>query len=223
MTNAKISGVILAAGKGSRMAPFSTRFPKPLLPICNITLIQHQLEIMRSLGIEDVVVLVGHKGFEISKQLGDGSSLGVRLTYVEQTSYLGIAHAIGCLEPYIAGPFLLFLGDIFFRRGKLDELLTAFVDNSGGAILAVKEEIDPEAMRKNYAVVLAADGSVTRVIEKPRIAPSRLKGVGIYLFDLTIFDAIRRTPRTACADRTFHPPLVISSTTESTSPKRWWG
>ena len=105
MTKAKISGVILAAGKGARMAPFSARFPKPLLPICNMTLIQHQLEIMRSLGIEDVVVLVGHKGFEISKQLGDGSSLGVRLTYVEQTRYLGIAHAIGSLEPYIAGPF----------------------------------------------------------------------------------------------------------------------
>ncbi len=194
------TGVILAAGKGSRMAPFSARFPKPMLPIGKMTLIEHQLAIMKSLGIHDVVVLVGHKGFEISKLLGDGSSLGVRLTYVEQTSYLGIAHAIGCLEPHIHGPFLLFLGDIFFQRGRLDDMLAAFDQTSGGAILAVKEEPDAEAMSKNYAVVLGDDGVVRRVIEKPRIAPCRLKGVGVYLFDLTIFDAIRRTPRTAMRD-----------------------
>ncbi len=193
-------GVILAAGKGSRMAPFSERFPKPMLPIFNRTLIQHQLEIMKSLGIDHVVILVGHKGFEISKELGDGSSLGVRLTYVEQTNFLGIAHAVGCLEPYIDGPFLLFLGDIYFGRGKLEEMLAEFEEGSGGAILAVKEEHDSEAMRKNYAVVLNDNELVKRVVEKPRIAPSRLKGVGVYLFDLTIFDAIRRTPRTAMRD-----------------------
>lgn len=200
MTKAEYTGVILAAGKGSRMAPLSDRFPKPMLPICNKPLIQHQLEVMRSLGIRDIVVLVGHKGFEISKALGDGSALDVAIRYVEQTSHLGIAHAIGCLEPHIHRPFLLFLGDIFFRGAKLNEMLDVFENHRGGAVLAVKQEHDPEALRKNYAVVLSADGVVTRVIEKPRIAPSQLKGVGIYLFDLTIFDAIRNTPRTAMRD-----------------------
>lgn len=200
MTKAEYTGVILAAGKGSRMAPFNDSFPKPMLPICNKPLIQHQLEIMMSLGILDIVVLVGHKGFEISKTLGNGSAFGVSIRYVEQTSYLGIAHAIGCLERHIHGPFLLFLGDIFFRCAKLEEMLNLFENNRGGAVLAVKQEHDPEAMRKNYAVVLSPDGAVTRVIEKPRVAPSRLKGVGIYLFDLTIFDAIRNTPRTAMRD-----------------------
>lgn len=194
------TGVILAAGKGSRMAPFNESFPKPMLPICNKPLIQHQVEIMHSLGIHEIVVLVGHKGFEISKALGTGRELGVSIQYVEQTSYLGIAHAVGCLERHIHGPFLLFLGDIFFRKGQLASMLNLFRDIPGGAVLAVKEEHDPEAMRKNYAVVLNVEGAVTRVIEKPRQAPSRLKGVGVYLFDLTIFDAIRNTPRTALRD-----------------------
>ncbi len=200
MTELPITGAILAAGKGSRMAPFSQSFPKPMLPICNKPLIQHQVEIMSSLGIRDIVILVGHRGFEISKALGSGAALGVNIRYVEQSSYLGIAHAVGCLESYIHSPFLLFLGDIFFRRGRLESMLHQLKDLPGGAVLAVKQENDPEAMRKNYAVVLDSAGSVTRVIEKPRIAPSRLKGVGIYLFDLTIFDAIRRTPRTAMRD-----------------------
>jgi dTDP-glucose pyrophosphorylase len=199
MTNVT-RGVILAAGRGSRMAPFSERIPKPLLPICNVPLIQRQLQIMKSLGIHDIVVLVGHRGFEISRQLGDGSALGVKLTYVEQSTYLGIAHAVGCLEPYLSGPFLLFLGDIFFTTGKLDRMLSTFDPNSGGAILAVKDEPDPVAMSKNYAVVVGDNGLVKRVIEKPRIAPCNVKGVGVYLFDLTIFDAIRRTPRTAMRD-----------------------
>ena len=69
-----------------------------------------------------------------------------------------------------------------------------------GAVLAVKDEPDPAAIRKNFAVIQDERQRVTRVIEKPRASPNRLKGVGLYLFDLTVFDAIRRTPRTAMRD-----------------------
>jgi NDP-sugar pyrophosphorylase family protein len=67
-------------------------------------------------------------------------------------------------------------------------------------VLATKDEGDPAAIRRNFAIHLSPDGFVTRVIEKPRYTSNRLKGVGLYLFDLTIFDAIRRTPRTAMRD-----------------------
>jgi len=193
-------GAILAAGKGSRMAPFSDNYPKPVLPICNKPLIIHQIEMMKALGIRQIVVLVGHKGFQISKILGDGSPLGVSIHYVEQTSALGIAHAVGRLEPYVGRPFLLFLGDIFFVPGNLREMIDLFEEQGGGAVLATKDEPNPEAIRRNFALTLSPEGFVTRVVEKPRYASSRLKGVGLYLFDLTIFDAIRRTPRTAMRD-----------------------
>jgi dTDP-glucose pyrophosphorylase len=65
------------------------------------------------------------------------------------------------------------------------------------AVLAVKEEHNPEAIKRNFAVVLNEAGEVRRVIEKPRYIRNKLKGCGLYLFDLPIFDAIRRTPRTA--------------------------
>lgn len=200
MQPSKYIGAILAAGRGSRMAPFSESFPKPILPICNRPLIQRQIEIMKSLGITEIMVLVGHKGFEISKVLGDGSALGVSIKYVEQTSTLGIAHAVGRLEPHISRPFLLFLGDIFFVPGDLRQMFTLFEEQAGGAALCTKEEPDPEAIRRNFSIILSPQGYATRVIEKPRHAVNNLKGVGIYLFDLTIFDAIRRTPRTAMRD-----------------------
>ena len=194
------TGMILAAGTGKRMLPFSEDYPKPILPICNKPLIQYQIEIMHSLGIREVVVLVGHKGFQISKVLGDGSRFGVRIRYVEQTVMLGIAHAVGRLEPHLNNPFLLFLGDIFFVPGDMELMFRLFEEQNGGAVLGTKEETDPEAIRLNYSVVLNQDGFATRVIEKPRHAPNSMKGVGIYLFDPAIFDAIRRTPRTAMRD-----------------------
>lgn len=200
MTTQEFTGVILAAGRGSRMFPLSDNYPKPILPICNRPLIQYQIEIMKTLGIRDVVVLIGHKGYEIAKVLGDGSSLGVTVRYVEQSSMLGIAHAVGQLEPHINRPFMLFLGDIFFVPGDLRQMLRLLTEQGGGAVLAMKEEEDPEAVRRNFSITLSPEGYVTGVVEKPRHANNRMKGVGIYLFDLPIFDAIRRTPRTAMRD-----------------------
>lgn len=200
MSSNTYTGVILAAGRGSRMAPFSERYPKPLLPVCNRPLIEYQIDSLRALGITDVVILIGHKGFEIARALGDGQRLGVRIRYVEQTSMLGIAHAVGRLENEIDRPFLLFLGDIFFVTKDIGEMQALFESQEGGAVLATRHEPDLAAIRKNYSLRISPEGFVTRVIEKPRHVNNNLKGVGLYLFDLTIFDAIRRTPRTAMRD-----------------------
>jgi dTDP-glucose pyrophosphorylase len=79
-------------------------------------------------------------------------------------------------------------------------MMTEMERNNAAAVVAVKEETDPEAVRRNFSVVLRDDGTVRRVIEKPRHVPNMLKGCGLYLFDMPIFDAIRRTPRTAMRD-----------------------
>jgi dTDP-glucose pyrophosphorylase len=198
--NRDLVGVILAGGRGSRMFPFTEHLPKPLLPVCNKPLIVHQLEMMKLLGIVDVFIVVGHKAFQISMVLGDGSRFGLRIRYIEQTEILGIAHAVGRIEGFVDRPFLLFLGDIFFVPGDLQQMLSIFRAQGCGAVLATREELDPAVIRKNYAVILGEGNCVTRVIEKPRHTTNRLKGVGLYLFDLSVFDAIRRTPRTAMRD-----------------------
>jgi dTDP-glucose pyrophosphorylase len=195
-----LCGAILAAGHGTRMQPFSERYPKPLLPVCNKPLIVHHVEFMRSIGIRKIAVLIGHKGYEIAKVLGDGKQWGVEIRYVEQRTMLGIGHAVGLLEPEIQDPFLLFLGDIYFTPKNFQSVLDTFESRNAGGVLVTKEEDDVQAIRKNFAILQNADGQVVRVIEKPRHAPNKLKGVGIYMFDPAIFDAIRRTPRTALRD-----------------------
>jgi len=192
-------GVILAAGKGTRIQPFSERWPKPILPILGKPLIQHQVECLRDLGVRRVIIVIGHLGFEIVRSLGDGSALGVRIEYVDQGTTLGIAHALGKLETRIDRPFLLFLGDIFFIHRGLEEMTTLLGRDAVEGVLAVKEEPSIEAIKRNF-VVLEEHGFVTRVIEKPQHPRTHLKGCGLYLFDPVFFDAVRRTPRTALRD-----------------------
>lgn len=193
-------GVLLAAGKGSRIRPFSDTLPKPLLPVLDKPLLVWQIEAMRDLGIREITIVIGHLGHRIVQTLGDGSGLGVHLTYVEQDRTLGIAHAVGQLEPTIQRPFLLFLGDIFFETRELGSLIKAFERPEVQGVLAVKREPSPEAIRRNFTVEVDARGLVRRVIEKPRHPKTDIKGCGLYLFDPAIFDAIRRTPRTALRD-----------------------
>ncbi|HSE41277.1 MAG TPA: sugar phosphate nucleotidyltransferase [Acidobacteriota bacterium] len=193
-------GVILAAGKGTRMFPFTARWPKPILPIMGKPLLQHQIEMLNSVGIRQIFVVIGHLGYEVVRALGNGEEFGVNLEYVEQTETLGIAHAVGRLESRVRKPFLLCLGDIFFVSNKLHSMLALFGKKNTKAVLASKLEENPEMIRRNFAIIPTADGRVKQVIEKPRYIRNKLKGCGIYLFGLEIFDAIRRTPRTAMRD-----------------------
>jgi dTDP-glucose pyrophosphorylase len=196
-----VAGVILAAGKGARMYPFSDRTPKPILPILNTPLVVHQVEAMRGCGITDLHIVVGHLGYQVAGVLGDGARYGVRITFHEQESTLGLAHAVGALEPHLGGPFLLMLGDIFFHlNGRLDPVIDEVVSGRVNASLVSMYEPDPAMVRRNFVIQADEDGVVRRVIEKPRYVDSQLKGCGLYVFDPHIFDAIRRTPRTAMRD-----------------------
>ena len=190
-------GVILAAGKGTRMRPFSEHWPKPVLPVLGKPLMAFQLEMMASLGIRKVVVVIGHLGHEVVRALGDGSKWGVSIQYVEQEEMLGIAHAVSRLESHVDRPFFLVLGDIFFVTENLRGMLDRFRAGNLGGVLACKREPNLEAIKRNFVVLTDGAGVVHRVVEKPRFPRTDLKGCGIYLFDQSFFDAVRRTPRTA--------------------------
>ena len=196
----EMCGVILAAGRGTRMFPFNSHWPKPVLPVLGKPLLQHQIEMMKSAGIRRVFIVIGHLGYEIVRVLGTGEAFGVRIEYIEQTEMLGIAHAVGRLEPYVQQPFLLCLGDIFFITEKLHVMVDELSRGNTKAVLASKFEPRPEMIRRNFAIVTAEGNVVKRVIEKPRYIQNQLKGCGIYLFAPEVFDAIRRTPRTAMRD-----------------------
>ena len=132
----RVAGVILAAGKGARMYPFSERSPKPILPILNRPLLTHQIEVMRDSGIAEIHIVVGHLGYQVASTFGDGSRYGVDIHFVEQESMLGLAHAVGALESRVQLPFLLMLGDIYFHlKSPLRPLIDQVLDGRTNANL----------------------------------------------------------------------------------------
>jgi len=197
----RMAGVILAAGKGARMFPFSDRHPKPILPILNRPLLAHQIDVMRECGIADIYIVVGHLGYHIASMLGGGERYNVNLHFVGQEGTLGLAHAVGALEPSVQLPFLLMLGDIHFHlKSTLSSAIYEVLDGDVNANLISMYEPDPEMVKRNFVIQADESGRVSRVIEKPRYVNSQLKGCGLYVFSPHIFDAIRRTPRTALRD-----------------------
>ncbi len=125
----------------------------------------------------------------------------MRIHFIEQESTLGLAHAVGALESRVQLPFLLMLGDIYFHlkaplRPLIDEVLAARSTPTWSACTSRTRRWSAATSSSRPTT----SGRVQRVIEKPRYVDSQLKGCGLYVFDQHIFDAIRRTPRTAMRD-----------------------
>jgi dTDP-glucose pyrophosphorylase len=194
-----VLGVILAAGKGTRIEPFSERHPKPILPVLGKPLLQHQIECLRDIGVRRIIIVIGHLGFAIVRELGDGRQLGVEIEYVDQGQTLGIAHAVGKLERVIDRPFMLFLGDIFFVHQDLGSMLTMLGRDDVRGVLAVKDEPSTEAIQRNFVVIEDARASSAASSRSPLSHDAR-EGLRPLPLRSDFFDAVRRTPRTAMRD-----------------------
>ena len=192
-------GAILAAGRGKRMGTLGTQYPKTLLPVANEPLIVHHLRTFRGLGINEVYIVIDNKDEQIANTLGDGSQYGVRIIYIEQESHLGSAHALEQLAPFLNSSFVLLLGDYYFSAPDLVRMLER-AKLSECSIMAAKREPNRRALCEACVLEVNEEGSIFRIVEKPRVPASNLKGCGIYVFRPEIFDAIRRTPRTALRD-----------------------
>ncbi len=182
------------------MEPFSSSYPKPILPICNKPLLVYQIEMMKEVGVKKILIVIGHLGYEIARSLGNGDPLGVEIEFIEQKDTLGIAHALGKLEGHVNSPLLLTLGDLFLVTENLDGMKDKILSDISSSVLAVKREKNPDAIKRNFTVTMGEDGLAKRVVEKPRHVTTQIKGCGLYLFSQHVFDAIRRTPRTAMRD-----------------------
>jgi dTDP-glucose pyrophosphorylase len=190
--------VIVAAGRGSRMGQLGNHHPKALLPIGDAPVVGHHLRMLRDLGVRDVLMVVGHRAADIVRELGDGAAYGVRIRYFEQPLQVGIAHAVGRVRAEVAGPFLLLLGDYFFRTENPERMLVRL--DQGASAIAAKRERDPLLVAGACELHTDAALRVTAVIEKPHRPTGDLKGCGFYALQPAIFDYIAVTPRTALRD-----------------------
>lgn len=104
--------VIMAGGKGTRIASIASDVPKPMIRICGKPILEHQIENLKACGLTDITLVVGHLGNVISEYFGDGSDFGVNISYFTEEQPLGTAGALFVMPELMESDFLLLCGDV---------------------------------------------------------------------------------------------------------------
>jgi glucose-1-phosphate thymidylyltransferase len=134
-----LKGLVLAAGEGSRLRPFTFSRPKHLIPLLGKPMIQYAIDDLADSGVKDIGVVVGYFKDLIKDALGEGSN-NYRLSYITQEKRLGIAHAIylSIEEGFLDKPFIVYLGDNMLSRG-IRQNVRRFLDKDADSALQSSE------------------------------------------------------------------------------------
>jgi UDP-N-acetylglucosamine diphosphorylase/glucosamine-1-phosphate N-acetyltransferase len=170
--------VILAAGEGQRLRPFTVSRPKAMLSIADKPILQYIIEALARNGIRGIVLVVGYRKEQVFDYFGSGEQFGVEIEYVTQEAQLGTAHALSRARDTVKDKFLVISGDNLIEAGTI----AGFVGAEPPAVL-VKRVGQPD----RYGVVDISGGEIKGIIEKPRVAGGNLVNTGIYAFTADIF------------------------------------
>ncbi|MEI7433744.1 MAG: sugar phosphate nucleotidyltransferase [Methanomicrobiales archaeon] len=185
-------GLIPAAGSGTRLGPFTHAIPKELLPVGDKAVIEHVVEAMVLAGIEEIAIVVSPHKHGLSDYLGSGKRFGVHFSYVVQDERLGLADAVLAGEHMMNGSFAVVLGDNFFSpKTFLGDLISTHIADHADATVGVAVVSDVTC----HGIIKSHGDRIIDMIEKPAPdkAPGRLSAIGVYVFEPSIFDAIRTT------------------------------
>jgi glucose-1-phosphate thymidylyltransferase len=192
-----IPAYILAAGRGSRLYPFSQILSKPLLPIINIPIILHSIEQLLLAGIKQISVIIKPQEQKIQEVLRK-TYPQLNFDYIIQKEPLGTGHAVLQVEKHVvSNNFIVLAGDSLFTRETVENLAKTHMNEKNFITLAL-EEMEFEQMQ-NSSTVDFRDGRVWDILEKPQTKDeimSNLNSAALYMFRPEIFDIIRKTPKT---------------------------
>jgi dTDP-glucose pyrophosphorylase len=182
-----LTAVIMAGGLGSRLAPLTDNCPKPLLPLGGKPILSHIIEGLRDQGVMHFVISTNYLSEMIVDHYGDGSALGVSITYVHETSRLGTGGALALLDAAdLSEPFLCLNGDIL-NDIDVDALRLQHKNNSWDATMVVRDF----SYQVPYGVVnVGADESFEGAEEKP--TTSYRINAGLYLLSKSVLGIVPR-------------------------------
>ncbi len=185
-----MKGIVLAGGIGSRLYPLTRVTNKHLLPVYNKPMIFYPLQTLVDAGIRDILIVTGGQNAgDFLRLLQNGKEFGLQqLSFAYQEGEGGIADALRLAEPWVKGESIcVVLGDNIIE-GDIRAAVTNFERHGKGAMVMLKEVHDPQ----RFGVPVFQNERIVRIEEKPKNPQSRYAVVGIYLYDGTVFDRIRR-------------------------------
>ncbi len=182
---ARMKGVLICGGTGSRLRPLTEITNKSLLPIYNKPLILFPLGVLTAAGIDEIIVISSNEHIDqMASYLGSGSKFNCQLSYRVQDEPRGIAHALGLAEKFARGESVCaILGDnVYF-----DNLAPEIKKFTSGAHVFLKEVSDAE----RFGVAELQGNTVVSIEEKPKKPKSNFAVTGCYVYDNNCFDVIR--------------------------------
>ena len=171
----KIQAVILAGGAGSRLRPYTTVLPKPLMPIGDFPIAEIIIRQLRFYGIKNIVISTGHLAGLIEAYFGDGRRWGVNIQYICEDRPLGTAGALKMIED-LASDFLVINGDTLTQL-DFHELLQFHKKKKAAATIAVKERV----VKTDFGVVeFNEQNELLNYVEKPQHTTYVSMGINIF-------------------------------------------
>ena len=182
-----MKGIILHGGHGTRLRPLTHTGPKQLLPIANKPMSEYCLESLRDAGITDIAVIIGGIGSnKVEEYYGDGKNFGVKLSYIQQDSPKGIAHAVRLCKTFVGKEkFVVFLGDNIIQK-NIHEYADDFKNSNNDASILLCEVDNPS----QFGIAEIENEKIVKLVEKPKTPKTNLAVTGIYFLTPIIFDLI---------------------------------
>jgi mannose-1-phosphate guanylyltransferase len=201
-----MQALILAGGQGTRLRPLTSTIPKPVVPLVGRPFISYMLEWLRSHGVDDVILGCGHMADGVRDVLGDGTSLRIRLRYLEEPHPLGTGGALKFAEELLDERFFMLNGDVLTDIDLTEEL--AQHERTGATTtLALIPVEDPSA----YGLVYRnPDHSVREFVEKPGAeqTETNLINAGAYIIERSVLADMAAAGTNISIEREVFPKLV---------------
>jgi NDP-sugar pyrophosphorylase family protein len=201
-----MKAVILAGGEGTRLRPLTLAVPKPVVPVVDRPFLRHQLDLLATVGVTEIVFSVAYQPERIEAVFGDGSALGRRIHYAVETTPLGTGGAVKNAESHLDDVTIVFNGDVL-TDVDLPAVVRGHRESGARATLVLTPVPNPAA----YGLVETdASGRVKSFIEKPT-DPSQITtdtiNAGIYVLDTKTL-SLMPAGQNHSIERVFFPALL---------------
>jgi len=182
-----LKAIILVGGEGTRLYPLTHNIPKPMLPVLNRPFLEHTIAYLKKYGVDRIILALGYLPKVIQDYFGDGSELGVQLTYAFESRPLGTAGAVKNAEQYLDNTFAVLNGDIFYL--DIADMLTFHQHKRAKATIALTWVDNPHGFG---VVETDSDGWVQRFIEKPSLdqVTTNWINAGIYILEPEVLEHV---------------------------------
>lgn len=189
-----MKALVLAGGRGKRLEGVSSNKNKCMLELKGIPLIEHTLNHITKIDVDEIVIVVGYRAEDIINTYGIDYN-GIPIKYVIQPNQQGLVHAIECSKEAIGrDDLVLFLGDELLINPKHKDMMAEFENEGLFGICGMVIEKNRSKISRTYSIFQDGNDRIFRLIEKPKNPQSDLQGTGNCIFRNELLSYIEKTP-----------------------------